>query len=167
MINREISFRAKHIHTLIENQYLNGDWIEGYLSDKTHIYSPQLEGEFLVDEKTICQYTGLTDKSGRKIFEGDITKLILPSGEIRYFKVSVKSVVRKVLSHPDFDDKFSKVDITGVVFEWGGYELFPCVDAQGVADNKRMVIVGNIFDNPELLREVGKQGTQDVLMPAT
>ena len=104
-----------------------------------------------VDPETVFQYTGLTDKNGRKIFEGDIVKLVLPDGEIRYFKVSIKSVVRKVLCHPDFDDEFSKVEITGVVFEWNGYELFPCIDTYGVPDYRMMEVIGNIFDNPELM----------------
>ncbi len=91
------------------------------------------------------------DWKGRRIFDRDIVRLILPDGEIRYFKVSIKSVVRKVLCHPDFDDEYSKVEITGVVFEWNGYELFPCVDTYGVPDYKMMKVVGNIFDNPELI----------------
>ena len=150
---REILFRAKHIHKLPQNEHLNGTWVYGYLCDKNYINSSELEGEFLVDQDTVCQYTGLTDKNGKKIFEGDIMKLILPSGEIRYFKVSIKSVVRKVLCHPDFEDEVLRVEITGIVFEWNGYELFPCIDTYEVPDYKVMEVVGNIFDNPELLEE--------------
>lgn len=85
--------------------------------------------------------------------------MILPNGEIRHFKVSIKSVVREVLTHPDFDDEFSKVEITGIVFEWNGYELFPCVDTYTVPDYKVMEVIGNIFDNPQLLCEAGQQRT--------
>lgn len=163
---RDILFMAKRSD--------NGEWVVGLPSYDINGNLGEIEvckgfcncDIFEIDPKTIRQYTGLTDKNDRKIFEGDVVRLILPSGEIRYFKVSIKSVVRRVLSHPDFDDEFSKVEITGVVFEWQGYELFPCVDEQGVPDNKRMVIVGNIYDNPELL-EAGQQANADVLMPAT
>lgn len=147
----EILFRAKHIHALSQNEHLDKRWIQGYLCDKNYIYSPELEGEFLIDPETVCRYTGLTDKDDRKIFEGDIVKLILPGGEVRHFKVSIKSVVRKVLCHPDFDDKVSRVEITGIVFEWNNYELFPCIDTYGVPDYKMMEVIGNIFDNPDLI----------------
>lgn len=150
-MGREILFRAKHIHSFSKNKHLDGRWIEGYLSDKYYMNSTELEGEFLIDENTICQYTGLTDNNGRKIFEGDIVKLILPGGEVRHFKVSIKSVVRKVLCHSDFADEVARVEITGVVFEWNDYELFPCIDTYGVPDYKMMEVIGNIFDNLELL----------------
>lgn len=36
-MNREILFRAKHIHVLPGNEHLDSRWIEGYLADKNHI----------------------------------------------------------------------------------------------------------------------------------
>lgn len=162
---REILFRGKRIDT--------GEWVEGcllidYVSGQYFIHangnsaneSEEVNGEgcllivaFEIAPGTVCEYTGLTDKNGRKIFEGDIVKLVLPNGEIRYFKATIKSVVRKVLCYPDFDDDFSRVEITGIVFEWNGYELFPCVDTYGIPDYRMMEVIGNIFDNPELMEE--------------
>ena len=148
---REILFKAKKIN--------NGEWIKGYYcrygfaGKEKHYIIPDYASDlytFEIDINTLCQYTELTDKNGNKIWENDITKLVLPDGEVRYFKVSIKSVVRKVVNHPDFIDGVSKVEISGVVFEWNGYELLPCVDETGTIDYKKMQVVGNIFDNPEL-----------------
>ena len=113
-------------------------------------FLPLLE-KFMTDYEVV-QYTGLKDKNGREIYEKDITEIEV-DGEIRRFVVNIKTVIREVVSHPSFDDEIAKVAITGVVFEWNGFELFPCVDENGDFDNMKMVVTGNVFENPELLEE--------------
>ncbi len=164
-MNREILLKAKRKD--------NGEWVEGSLlkCEKNYYicknpyqcmdsYSSLCGQEYgfrgfrLIDNETICQDTGLTDKNGKKIWENDITKLVLSDREVRYFKVSFKKVARKVLCHPDFDDDVAKVELNSICFEWNGYELFPCIDDKGISDVFKMEIIGNTFDNPELLEEV-------------
>lgn len=83
----------------------------------------------------------------RLIYKGDTTELVMPDGEIRQFEVDIRTVIREVVSHPDFDTAFSKVAITGVVFLWNGFELFPCIDENGKVDTSKMTIVGNIYEH--------------------
>ena len=72
-MRREILFRAK--------KETDGKWVEGlpnYCSDngsitKCETYGPHSSGVYTVDPDTICQYTGLTDKNGHKIFEEECT----------------------------------------------------------------------------------------------
>lgn len=73
-MNREILFKAKRLD--------NGEWVEGYyigpigaldvheICDIHDITGTRVE----VDPSTVCEYTGLTDKNGMKIFEGDIVR---------------------------------------------------------------------------------------------
>jgi hypothetical protein len=79
------------------------------------------------------------DKNGDDIHVGDTVSLNV-DGAIRLFSVEYKTVIREVLSHPDFDAATARVAITGVVFCWNGYDLFPCVDGNGVPDNEKMVV---------------------------
>lgn len=85
--------------------------------------------------------TGLFDKNGEEIRIGDITRLVLDDGEARDFSVEFKTVKRVVQSHPDFDDDYAEVNITGVVFCWEGYDLFPCVDKDGISDVSKMEVL--------------------------
>ena len=85
--------------------------------------------------------TGLHDKNGRQIKIGDKVRLILDNGEERVFDVQFRTVQRTVKCHPAFDDEFAKVNITGVVFCWNGFELFPCVDKDGVSDTAKMEVI--------------------------
>lgn len=130
-MNREILFRAKHIHAMDSNEYLNGRWMHGYLSDKNYINDKSLEGEFLVDENTICQYTGLTDKNGKKIFEGDI---------LRY---ADETILKTVWNDRKYG--FAAQCVKGSVLlkdcKWGLWEF----------ESDEVEVIGNAFDNPELL----------------
>lgn len=136
-MNREILFRAKHIHAMDSNEHLNETWVHGYLSDKDYIYDKSLEGEFLVDENTICQYTGLTDKNGKKIFEGDVVK----------DSAGVCGVVKFGL----YTAGFSIPDTNqGFYIEFPEESLYR--KELGYWENK-VIVIGNIYDNPELLEE--------------
>ena len=68
---REILFKAK--------RWSDGKWVYGdlnQLQDSTiiHWYNNGCRVADEVDPSTVCQYTGLTDKNGKKIFDGDVVR---------------------------------------------------------------------------------------------
>lgn len=138
---REILFRGKRAD--------NGEWVEGSLivldadSGYYFITEPYKSAStlpvkdliynhtHLVDHKTVCQFTGLTDKNGVKIFEGDICRNI-KNEEI----VLVKwhgTMAGYVWIKRREDNKY--------LFNFG--ELFRV--------SSKDEVIGNIFDNPELM----------------
>lgn len=144
-MSREILFRGKHIHTTDSNEHLNGTWVHGYLSDKNYINDKSLEGEFLVDKNTICQYTGLTDKNGKKIFEGDIVRYGEICGEVKFGLHESNWQICK--------------------YNQGFYIEFPKESLYrkelGYWENK-VVVIGNIYDSPKLLEDKENKHGEDI-----
>lgn len=130
-MKREILFRGKHIHALFQNEHLNGTWIYGYLEDENYINSPELEGEFLVDKDTVGQYIGLRDREGKRIFEGDIVETVYDGKQNPNYVV--------VWDSNELDFKATN----GKEHYKTNFEYLGCCD--------EIVVIGNIFDNPELL----------------
>lgn len=134
-MNREIKFRAKRVD-------LN-DWIHGYLREvfgetkRTFVIAPankfESDGytdmeEDYVQPDTIGQFTGLCDKNGKEIYEGDILKTFTGSKcEVVYHEASFK--IRYNNRHE------SNILTRSSVF---------------VLDYE---VIGNIYDNSELLEE--------------
>lgn len=127
---REILFRGKRID--------NGEWIYG-----NYIYSKSEDENFILPQEgfntkvrhdTIGQYTGLTDKNGTKIFEGDILKIYY------YGKSKIFGVVKFDESRFFIDDDYMRDDIKAKA---PMTEMFSRYEFE---------VVGNIHDNPELMK---------------
>lgn len=139
---REILFRGKRVD--------NGEWIEGDLRQLTKTTVNTTAGAYIcnydtinednkcyihykIDPETIGQFTGLLDKNGKRIFEGDIVRLVAQGGR----KHKVWQIV--------YD-----IEIAAWLLRNGDnnedYEHF-----YGALARANCEVIGNIHDNPELL----------------
>lgn len=132
---REILFRGKRVD--------NGEWVKGFyvcIPDTHYIMTGKFDSltngiinseAYNVDPNTIGQFTGLTDRNGVKIFEGDIVHVKAHSGSF-----------------------------TGCVTYWLEEEpRFVCETKHGlhyaICAKFEFEVLGNIHDNPELLEVSG------------
>ena len=140
---REILFRGKRLK--------DGKWVEGYIVpyalstyeegieiistdginyDELDGWQPSFSGDY-VNPETVGQFTGMTDKNGKEIFEGDVVAFTRVNalgwnthrvGEVRYY---------------DELPIFYIMASTGDAWDW--------VDCENIE------VIGNIFDDPELM----------------
>lgn len=134
---REILFRGKGTHGFACGEWVYGYYVKDFWSTASRGFgilpiNKECGGYCEVDPETIGQFTGLTDKNGKKIFEGDVVQGTIISQWN-------KSVIR-----------------CEVVFERDG---FVSVEHKKngklwlhkLCFSKDIEVIGNIHDNPELL----------------
>ncbi len=161
---REILFRGKTKH---------GKWVYGWFCGKTlnHmmdgteecsqiIHSDTLYWH-VVEPETVGQFTGLTDKNGKKIFEGDIVKC-----RHRLYRISFEELEDKKIRR-SYGKEIEEASVGGFnCLYWRNYTVSiydGCVRIQNGSDshyirknyiyNHAIEVIGNIHDNPELLEE--------------
>lgn len=130
---REILFKAKRTD--------NGEWAEGYVVRKHGLYfiydivnsESCRQNIYEIDPETLCEFTGRCDKNKKRIWENDI-----------------------LMAH--LDESYPE-DVTYETVEWGvaGWVTHEAnsIDREylGEFDTEHYEVVGNVFDNPELLQE--------------
>lgn len=141
---REILFRGK--------RESDGKWLYGLYADDTVCGTDfpcimplrlnecddegEADGDWAVLKETVGQYTGLTDRNGTKIFEGDIV-------EFRRFKDTCASKI--IFNHKTAGFEFWWNVVVGAYGEKATHQA-------NMSVSHEINVIGNIYDNPELLK---------------
>lgn len=155
---RKIEFRGK-IELEKEDAYYDeyhGAWLYGYyfedgpfsyIAEKVTRHSENdfdADGVFTVDPKTVGKFTGLLDKNGKKIFEDDI---------IRFENKNTYRVLGAILNDIGSINRF--------VLEFYCPDVFNPVCVSYREDGKDLEVIGNIYDNSDILKyEEEQNGTE-------
>ena len=132
---REILFRGKRTD--------NGEWVEGDLIQALRgnqisacSIMPHTPTAYCwkVDPETVGQYTGLTDRNGKKIFEGDIVNVIYTSSLGEEF-TQITTV------------RYDETECCFYPMRWEE----DCVNCGYSTEITEIVVISNIHDNPELM----------------
>ena len=162
---REIFFRGKAINREdgfnYRSNYKNGDWVYGLVT-KNYNGKYDLAAEMTnevgvsgieVDYKTIGQYIGCTDIKGKMIFEGDIIKCEMLGCGVKYGTINFG----KYAITPD-----NPTYNIGFYINWFN-NPFTRQELGFWLKQRKIVIIGNIYDNPELLK--GDKKNEDNSQP--
>lgn len=150
---REILFRGKRLN--------NGEWVEGFFAEKKDpllesdvrnaFILAQARGDFFatwfpVDPSTVGQYTGLTDKNGERIFEGDVVRATIK----RSYGCQSPRTEKGVIG-------YDCIGMIGLILYrakngenvWS--DFFNELSMSGLIEDYYFEVIGNIHDNTELL----------------
>ena len=137
----------------INGEKIKGEWVQGFLATECHIIDDTDSFTYygnggmdgfakLVIPETVGQYTGLTDKNGKKIFEGDIVKTDQYWCEIGVVKYGEGTFDSGIYRYTGFyyEDKDGYIDHNA---------LYQPKDNDDIG----FIVIGNIHENRELINE--------------
>lgn len=134
-MDREVLFRAKRAN--------NGEWVQGDLTHEPYGMAIRFYAgagfrkrrKETIQPETVCQYAGMTDKNGVKIFEGDILSASLDD---------------------EYPEEITYVQVVWDGFSWCIKESSDC-EVMTDGDCETFEVCGNVFDSPELLEVDGNE----------
>ena len=151
---RNIKFRALK-DDISDFRFVYGNLIYDH-KDNPRIQEDRNEPTFTTCIKgTECQFTGLTDINGKEIYEGDIVRWGMHGGSLghetwnRYAEVEINPDLQFRIIHYIHSETGEKRPTDNYIFHFGKFAY---------TETKQFLeIIGNVFENPELLKTVSSK----------
>lgn len=133
---RDIKFRGQ-TRTTEGKKWVYGNYykVKNFFNDKVGHFIGMIRGnhlnDFSIDENTLGQYTGLKDKNGKEIYEGDIIEWTTLSGKKYRFSV-------------EYSNKYAQY----IVVNTGDASM----EYEPLGDYENIEVIGNVWENSDLLK---------------
>ena len=123
-------------------------WVYGSLiiphKGNNHYYIQAYDGYcYMVEKETVGQFTGLRDSNGKEIYEGDV---------VNYFNGTISEDKNGEICYCGKNYTKSPNINSLIVFEGGCFRLEKNNPIDSFRDEKSLIVIDNIHDNPELLK---------------
>lgn len=168
--DRSFLYRAKTLDTQ--------KWVIGYIYDNTPLYCfkedadrlgkeiyiltpgfadwgmPRPMEKYRIDPKTICKYINYLDSNKNKIFENDIVSFGSTNGHIYHQElIWFNNEIQAMTAVPLDEIEYNGWDYYNNKYNKFNYETFCAMLQDPWGDYSKIEIIGNIFDNPELIKK--------------
>lgn len=147
-MNREFEFRAWLTkYNKMVNIYSWNIWQEYFMCS-------EYDSEFYLEETPIMQYTGLKDKNNKEIYEGDVVKLIHTGIEISADRLEDLKRFVGIIKYENGIFKIVRTEKSLIKSKYFEMEQKKVSEIFIYSKLYDLEVVGNIYENPELIKEV-------------
>ena len=140
---RDIKFRCWDTENKQMLKVQELDFEDTFYGGRLSIRTDQYNDYFDIEDMILMQYTGLKDKNGKEIYEGDIAKITEKKNILKHKVIPMKPIIAEI--------SWSEEYLAYILITTSVKDAFE--NLADYLEEYDIEVIGNIYDNPELLEE--------------